>query len=300
MDSVNKDYSDCALLVMSCDAYEDLWRPFFTLLTRYWPDCPFPVYIGAEQKTWPDTRVTTLQSEVGGRNWSGRLLDYLQQLRQSHVIIMLDDFFLRKSVQTLDVYHCLMFARATEALQVRLIPLPGPTVRVTGEKMIGECVSGVPYRLNTQAAIWGRTKLIELLRAGESIWEFEHNGNQRVLEYTQGFYAVRRAVLPYQGFFAHHVVEKGKWFFHEKWIFGFRGVGCDFSKRGTLPWTRTLLYHIAVTIDGMLNIFPWRTKSWIKRNMKKALSPILGKQFSRMHGSALPTLANQHESQNPK
>ena len=36
----------CSVLVPSCDAYADLWIPFFALFWRYWSDCPFPVYLG--------------------------------------------------------------------------------------------------------------------------------------------------------------------------------------------------------------------------------------------------------------
>jgi len=67
----------CAILVMSCDAYDDLWAPCFNLLGKHWPDCPFPVYLGAEQQVYPGAGVVTLHSSAGSRNWTGRLMDYL-------------------------------------------------------------------------------------------------------------------------------------------------------------------------------------------------------------------------------
>lgn len=274
----------CALLVMSCDAYDDLWQPFFTLFDKHWPDCPFPVFLGAEERSWVSPKVVTLKSVAGGRNWTGRLIDYLQQLSQSHVIVILDDFFLRKQVPTQKVLHCLEFAHTHDAIQVRLIPRPGPTIHIEREPLVGECLPGLPYRLSTQVAIWNRTRLAELLHPGESIWEFEHNGNQRALAFTHGFYAVRHAVLPYEGFFAHHVVEKGKWLSHEKWIFSRQNIGCDFSRRGTLSLGRVTLYHAASIIDVTLSIFPWRMKRFLKRNIKKILHPLLGEQFSNMSG----------------
>jgi hypothetical protein len=206
---------------------------------------------------------------------------------------MLDDFFLRKTVSTSEVIQCLEFARSHNAIQVRLIPLPGPTVFVNDETFIGECPHGLPYRLNSQGAIWDRAKLIKLLRPGESIWQFEHNGNQRAMAYPSGFYSVRRAVLHYQGLFAHHVIEKGKWFPHEKWIFRRQNVSCDFSRRPTLSWTQTAIYQSAVTLDRVLAIFPWRVKSWLKQSLKGILRPILYKQFSRMHGSNQPSASTE-------
>ena len=40
---------DVSVLVMSCDAYSDIWEAFNTLFKRYW-DCPYKVYFGTETK----------------------------------------------------------------------------------------------------------------------------------------------------------------------------------------------------------------------------------------------------------
>lgn len=275
----------CALLVLSCDAYADLWNPFFTLLDRYWPDCPFPIYLGTGKLNSGFSGITTLTSD-GGRDWSKCAQDYLDQIPHPYVLIMLDDFFLRQMVPTVEVLRCLDFARQHEALQVRLIPRPGPTDRVTGETLVGESAPGSPYRLSTQAAIWNRAALRALLQPGESIWNFEHQGNIRALSMPTGFFSVWHPVLPYEGLFAHHVVEKGQWLPHEKWLFGRQNIGCDFTRRSTLSWGQTLLYHTAQTLDRMLNVFPWPAKIRLKHGLKRILYPLMPRQFSRMSGTA--------------
>lgn len=280
---------------MSCDSYEDLWGPFFALFKRHWPDCPFPVYLGSGQLESGQLSVTTLHSD-GGRDWSKCALDYLQRLSTPYVLLMLDDFFFRKPVPTGEVQHCLDFARTNDAVQVRLIPRPKPTERLAGESLIGESIVGSPYRLSMQAAIWNRSKLIELLRAGESIWEFEHNVNKRALEYRNGFYSVWKSVLPYQGFFAHHVVEKGKWLPHEKWIFGRQKIGCKFACRGVLPWPRLFLYQVVQLFDAALNLIPWRMKMRIKNALKFMLDPLIGQQFRRMGGLELVSAEKRKKS----
>jgi hypothetical protein len=273
----------CSLLVVSCDAYADLWTPFFNLLRRHWGDCPFPVYLGSGLLDGQQPGVTTLYSN-GGRDWSRCMSDYLEALATPYVLLMLDDFFLRRAVLTPQVLHCLEFAKARDAVQVRLIPRPGPTERVPGETIVGGCAAGLPYRLSTQAAIWNRGALVRLLRPGETIWEFEHNGNERALANRTGYYSTWREVLPYQGLFAHHVVEKGKWLLHEKWIFGRQCIGCDFTRRGTLPLRQMLFYHAIRTMDNLLGVFPWKWKNCIKRRLKRLLDPLLHRQFSRISG----------------
>lgn len=272
---------------MSCDAYSDLWTPFFTLLHRHWPDCPFPIYLGTGQLSCDDADVTVLRSD-GGRDWSRCALDYLDQLPQAYILIMLDDFFLRRKVPTAEMLHCLRFAQSTNSTQVRLIPWPPPTDRLAGESLIGESVVGSTYRLSAQAAIWNRAALHALLCPGESIWDFEHQGNARASAQPHGFYSVWHPVLPYQGRLAHHVVQKGKWLPHEKWIFARQKIGCDFTRRTTLPLGQTLYYHAALMFDRSLDIMSWQNKARTKILLKRILRPLMHKQFSHMDGTVPP------------
>jgi hypothetical protein len=279
--------TDCSLLVMSCDAYDDLWGPYFALLDRHWPDCPFPIYLGAEEKMWCDPKICSLKSSAGGRNWSGRLIDYLKQLPHTYVLLMLDDFFLRRRVSNDSVFQCVAFAHEHHATQVRLVPRPRPTNRLLGHSHFGESAPGSRYRLSTQAAIWNRTNLLALLRPGESIWDFEHQGNSRIAVVAHGFYSVWQPMLPYEGFFAHHVVEKGKWFPHEKWIFARQGIGCDFSRRGTLPWGQMASYHLAHLVLRLLETLPWQLQVRCIRLMKLVLRYLVPRALDRL-GQARP------------
>ncbi|MEO6567540.1 MAG: hypothetical protein ABIO94_02155 [Opitutaceae bacterium] len=277
---------ECALLVLSCDAYADLWPPFFNLLRRHWPDCPFPIFLGAGEAAIAPPGITCLQSN-GGKDWSRCASDYLEALPHEHILVMLDDFFLRRRVQTIRILECLRFAKTHDATQLRLIPRPKPTNRLPEQTNIGSCAVGSPYRLSTQAAIWNRRKLHALLREHESIWEFEMNGNLRANASPDGFFSVRRGVLPYEGLFAHHVIEKGKWLPHERWIFQRQLIGCDFSRRSALPLGQTMIYQAAQTLNESLNWLPWRWKAGLLRKARRVLQPVLGRQFSQLRGDKL-------------
>jgi hypothetical protein len=37
-----------AVLMMTCNKYKPLWSPFFQLLRKYWPDCPYKIYMGTD------------------------------------------------------------------------------------------------------------------------------------------------------------------------------------------------------------------------------------------------------------
>ena len=40
----------CSLLINTCDNYEDTWIPFFSLLSNYWGECPYSIYLNTEEK----------------------------------------------------------------------------------------------------------------------------------------------------------------------------------------------------------------------------------------------------------
>lgn len=270
----NAALPSCAVLVSSCDAYADLWTPFFTLLQRYWPDCPYRVFLGTGEMSFTSRGVTVLHSD-GGRDWSKCIADYLDAISEDYVIVVLDDFFLRKPVDQRSIEACLRFAHDHQAIQLRLMPRPGPTDRIPGETKIGSAKPRSSFRVSTQGAIWDRKKLRELIRPGESIWEFELHGNTRANALPDGFYCTWKSVLPYQGLFAHHVVEKGKWLLHERWIWERRKVGCDFTRRRTMNWAETLDYQSVMAIYHGLPFLPWRLKRGLLASVRAVLRPFM-------------------------
>ena len=167
---------------------------------------------------------------------------------------------------------------------LRLIPRPKPTRRVAGESLIGESEPDSPYRVSTQAAFWGIAALRKLLRPHESIWDFEHNGNARASQHPGGFFATWAPVLPYEGWLAHHVVEKGVWFPHEKLIFSRQEIGCDFSRRETLSARQLAIYHAAQILEWSLSGLPWRQKRTVKRGLKRLLQPLLADRLQKLSG----------------
>lgn len=42
----------CSLLINTCDNYEDTWIPFFSLLSNYWGECPYSIYLNTEEKIY--------------------------------------------------------------------------------------------------------------------------------------------------------------------------------------------------------------------------------------------------------
>jgi len=253
--SLSKAEPICSVLVPSCDAYSDLWRPFFTMFWRHWPDCPFPVYLGCNEKTFSHTGVEIIHANHG-TNWTNRVRQQLTAVPTPYVLLMLEDFFLRKPVSTQDVIRHLSTLVEVEGHMLRLVRRPAPVGSPSQHANTAVIEVGEPYRVSTQAAIWNKATLLALMRDHESIWDFETEGTRRSGNYTEGFYGTLTDVLPY----GHHVVEKGKWFRKEAAWCGKADIGCDFAQRAIMSHREDLSWKCWKARSVVLNCIPWKPR----------------------------------------
>ena len=167
-----------ALLVVSCDSYQDLWGPFFTLLFRYWDDCPYPIFLGSNLEEYPDKRIVSLA--VGeDRDWSSNLLRMLDSIPMDGILLLQEDFLLDRPVQTSRIDRLIGYAGTRKAACLRLVPIPGPDFPCADYPELGEIRAGAEYRVSLQATWWQKEYLATVLREGESPWQFERLGSRR-------------------------------------------------------------------------------------------------------------------------
>jgi hypothetical protein len=218
---------------MSSDAYHDLWKPFFSLFWRHWPDCPWSLYLGSEQRSFPDGRVTSLNA--GNRPWSARLRFCLNHIQADYVLLLLEDYFLDRPVPTSVLKERLANLDALHGCQLRLFPHPGPDAPLSGFPELGIIQPHAAYSVSTQAAFWSRLHLLDLLQDEESIWNFEWNATQRSRQYTATYYSTYKPLIHYR-----QVVERGEWFRSAARHFGKQPIGCDFTARPIMSRRRAV------------------------------------------------------------
>lgn len=200
---------EVAVLVASCDAYCDLWGPFFELFRRYWPDCPYPVYLGSNFLTCarPGVGPLTVGDDV---DWSTGFAEMLRRVEEPHVLVLLEDFLLSAPADTARIGRLLGYMTARAAACIRLMPVPGAPAPAPDFGDAGDLPRGMPYRMSLQAAIWRRDVLLGLLRPGESAWQLELDGTSRTEALAAPFLSVLRdrpKPLPY---FCNAVI-RGVW-----------------------------------------------------------------------------------------
>lgn len=193
--------------------------------------------MGAGEKRAASAKVRTLGS-TPNTPWSAALKTQLLQLDTPYVLLMLEDFFLKRPVDSAAILTCLRRLVETDGFVLRLAPLPGPDLRIPGESEFGGISVSAPWRVSTQAGIWNREHLIAILNENESIWEFEVKGTERSRTYTSGYFATYEPLLPYD----HHVIERGKWFRWEARRYRKQNIGCDFELRSVMSRAETVIW----------------------------------------------------------
>jgi len=204
---------DIAVVIISCDKYADLWKPFFTLFFRYWSDCPFPVYLVANHLCYENPRVITIT--VGDdHDWSSSMRKALESIQSGFPIILLEDYLLTAAVHTDTIleYAQYMNDKRAACLQLfpRFSPIVGPVVQSDDHPDIGYIDRGAPYRVSLQAAIWDKQALDALLQDGESPWEFETKGTVRSNSLEAPFLSIMPEVKCPIPYFSSAVMG-GKW-----------------------------------------------------------------------------------------
>jgi hypothetical protein len=174
--------SSVAILISSCDAFFDAWKPFNAFLKKFWPDCPFQIFLLTNQLEVRSPQIRPIA--VGpDRGWSSNLLAALPQIAHDYVLYLQEDYFLTAPVRTAQLAQDFREAIDSEAASLcfRARTEPDP-----GFQPLNDRFGVVPLesdgRTRCQVTLWKKEALQSILREGETAWEFEARGSARTQE----------------------------------------------------------------------------------------------------------------------
>lgn len=213
---------DCSVLILSCDSYSDLWLPFFTLLNKYWKR-PYKTYLSCETKQCEYCNTINVNDNC----WTKRIRETLKQINTEYVIIMCEDFFMRKPVDQ-------------KRIETAINRFDDNTATFNFEKDYSTDNGSNDFRLrdnkeqftkSCQTGVWDRLKLIELLNKDLNPWEWEESPNTTNYKC---FINTGDLIFDY-GFYNHNWfgVVKGKWIMSDiDPLFKKENIDIDYSIRG--------------------------------------------------------------------
>lgn len=260
--------NDLCIYISSFDGYTDVWNGFFKRFEKFWPDCPYPRYLGCNQKT-ADYKDLTILHTKGMPDWSTGVIEHLSQIKEDYILLLLEDYYLSKKVDTDLIETMFGYVKTLDLAYLSLFAYPPTDTAIQGYPLIGFNSQAMQNRMNTQAAIWKKEVLIDLLRKGESPWEFEINGSARSNRYAGQFCGVWKHAIHYQ-----LAVGRGKWHREVYHCLRREGIEVDTSIRSVEGW-KGMIWRIWG--EKLLNIFrfilPYRYRQklsiFIKNIFKK-------------------------------
>ena len=167
------------VIVSSCDAFFDVWKPFAFFLRTYWADCPLRIFLIVNELRIASRMITPLP--VGpDRGWATNLRIALEHITTPYVLYAQEDYFFSDRVDSNGLARD--FAEMME-LGADSLCLRARTHVERAFRPLNERFGVVPIdsdgRTRNQITLWKRDALHSVLRDGESGWEMERDGSDR-------------------------------------------------------------------------------------------------------------------------
>ena len=187
-----KDFArSVAVVVSSCDAFFDVWRPFAFFFRKHWADCPFPIFLIVNELRIRSASIQALP--VGpDRGWASNMKTALEKLEQPHVLYLQEDYFLDRPVrreQLAEDFAC-AFDQNADAFCLRARTKLEPDFQPINDRF-GVVPRNSDGRTRCQTTLWKREAFLKALHEGETAWEMEARGSDRKRDMLALSYSTR-------------------------------------------------------------------------------------------------------------
>jgi len=191
-----------SILICSHDGAKDLWSPLEKSYKKYWPDCPFKIFLLTNYNSPKSDFFKTIKigKEV---NWSDKIILAMKKINTEYILLTYDDLFFKKRVSTKKLLNLSKLVVDNDWSYLSFIPHIKISNKVSDDLSILE--KNRQYRNSSPWSIYKKNVLNKLLLPGESAWEFEKIGSVRSNIY-ENFYSIN-----YDFFDWHNAIVKGKW-----------------------------------------------------------------------------------------
>lgn len=250
--------NNCAVLILSCDKYSDLWEPFFQQFWKHWPNCPYKVYLGSNEVVPPKfVGVTSIRSGKD-TDWATSYKKILQQISEPYIFVWMEDAFLTSQVSPKDFRSAFELLAQPNSTHIHFRPIPVPDSVISN--VFGVHEKAAPYRTHT-VGFWNKNALSNLLLSGENAWNFEIMGSYRS-SYQDGYYSLLKPP-----FIFVHLVEKGRWI----------KDGLDYCRAHNIhlrikerPYAKSnILNKLKSLYFGLVLKVPWKFRLKIMNTLRK-------------------------------
>ncbi|WP_457617850.1 hypothetical protein [Lutibacter sp.] len=253
---------DLGILILSCDKYADLWKPFFSLFKQNY-DGSYPVYLGINTNNY---EIDGIKSIYSGKDidWSTSCRKIVQQIPHKYVLVLLEDIFITSKIDPKVITETIQFMQRNEAKHIHIFSNVKPDKWLENNPKFGIYEKQAPYRANV-IGFWDREYLLNLLINGESPWNFEIQGSYRTA-YDDGFYCLKKPLFSYV-----HVMEKGCYFPKAVKYCQKHNIPLEIDKRPILKNKFNIKSKLQMYYFNLMIKVPWKFRVKFMNILRKLL-----------------------------
>lgn len=236
-----------SIIVNSCDRYKDCWKPFLFSIDKYWPDCPYDIYILSNFESIQWHNATFIK--VGMLYGFGNEMSFaLNKINSDYVLYMQEDYFLSQKVNTEAIEAHLQHCITNNVDQLKL-STDGSNRDKYRIEQSDYCINPMdkPYAINTDISIWNRDSFIKVCFPDTTIWDWERSLTTYVNDHFPNFRSEvlfsslynKKGIVPIPG----TAILKGKWTRSGADFLITNGFNDELKKRGTIGYIRRIAYE---------------------------------------------------------
>lgn len=181
---MEKKFSNLAVLIFGCDAYEFLWESWYYYFKENWDFSLANIYFNNEKKDINFEGIKQIKTDISDVNlWTKRMREVLSQIPESDIFyIMGDEFFVKKLHEFKDVYNTYRVLNA-DSMRLRKISdqnIVEKTRFIVDYRQIMKFCNNSPYLISYSPNIIRKSFFLDCIQINESAWDNEVKGTERI------------------------------------------------------------------------------------------------------------------------
>lgn len=189
--TLGRNNDGVTVIVGTLDIYAAAWPVLCHSFQRFWPDCPWRIRFITNFLDAPCGKAI----KVGGdhTDWSGRMRKGLKRIRTPIILWLTGDNWLTAPPDVKAIRDFANLIKLGHIDHCRLYPgwnLDRSKGTCPHDSRLLVFTRKSPYRCSLKPGLWRTSTFLELLKDGESPWDFE-KGSARSRKYGDRFVATR-------------------------------------------------------------------------------------------------------------
>lgn len=216
------------IIVLSCSKNEETFAPFRHCLEKYYPNHPEVIYY-TDGIVNPYYKTIVVPHDIN--HWTTALREFLSQIDDEQVLLMIDDIFIRKPVDELRIkFASVILFWEKNAAMINFEKSWDESDIPTEYEGFKKRKHGSRFEVSLMCGLWDKKKLMKVIERDCDPWKIEENQMSYGFDYyiNSGDYIIDWG---YETFKPVGIV-KGKWTRECKEFLDKEGIIVDYSKKG--------------------------------------------------------------------